>query len=73
MTNQPPSYPVPDPAWAYAGIWDEIWAAKEKSEALIKYLAGIEEATDDHDHNIAEQPEDLQIRLNSAVALLNDR
>ena len=74
MTNyQPPDYPLPDPAWEYAGIWGEIWALKAQAEKTIKYMSGIEDPNNESDRIVRDHLEQLQIRLNSAVALSNNQ
>jgi hypothetical protein len=42
-------YPVPDPAWDYAGIWHSTQQAKQKIEELLAYMAQIEDATPESD------------------------
>lgn len=73
MTNyQPPNYPLPDPSWEYAGIWGEIWEMKAQIEATIKYMGTIEDPNNESDRVMRNHLEQLQIRLNSAIALLNN-
>lgn len=68
-----PDYPVPDPAWEYAGIWSEIWEMKAQIEITIKYMSEIEDPNNESDNILRDYFSDLQTKLNSARALLNSK
>ena len=51
------SYPLPDPAWDYARLWDFLYQAKGDLEKLIIYAGEIEEATPESDSAIGIQLE----------------
>jgi hypothetical protein len=48
-------YPIPDPAWDYARIWDMLQANKLDLNELLTYLGDIEEATPETDLKIQER------------------
>lgn len=63
-------YPIPDPAWDYAGIWHHAQEARQKLEKLLNDLAEIEEADQESDRAIREQLESILIKIDGAIALL---
>lgn len=65
--------PPVDPAWPYAGIWQEIWTIRNDIEETIKFLTTKEEASEETDNALTDYLNDIQIKLNSATALLNDK
>ncbi|MBW4455821.1 MAG: hypothetical protein KME55_25705 [Nostoc indistinguendum CM1-VF10] len=48
MTNKdfeyPENYPVPDPAWDYAGVHLEAYQAKDQLNKAIKYVSSLKRA-----------------------------
>lgn len=51
------SYPLPDPTWDYATLWDWLHKANNDLKSLIQYTAQIEEATPETDKAIGIQLE----------------
>lgn len=64
-------YPVPDPAWDYAGIWHSTQQAKQKIEELLAYMAQIEDATPESDAIVRTHLERIQTDVEGANAFLN--
>lgn len=71
MLNE--AFPTPDPSWEYAGIWNDVWSIRAQTEQIIKYIREVEDANNESDRILRDHLEQIQIRLNSAVAMLNDR
>lgn len=42
-------YPIPDPAWDYAGIWKQVMMLQRCSHALAELLAQTETASPESD------------------------
>ncbi len=51
--NQNLNYPIPDPAWDYALLWEKLQQFKFNFEKLLEDIAEIEEASDLSDREIA--------------------
>lgn len=64
------SYPLPDPAWDYAALWDFLHKAQGELGNLIKYTAQIEEATPETDRAIGIQLEAIAEPIRLSLALL---
>lgn len=46
------NYPVPDPAWDYAGVWPRIWRLEQQARTLRELLQGTEEANAEADRQV---------------------
>ena len=43
------NYPVPDPAWDYTAVYDQLYRAKFDIERLIAQISQVEDATGETD------------------------
>ncbi|MCG6135183.1 MAG: hypothetical protein MET45_11030 [Nostoc sp. LLA-1] len=62
-------YPIPDPAWDYAQIWQYTQEAAAQLQKLLAYMAEIEDATPETDQEIKSQLDSVGQRLNTARRL----
>lgn len=51
--NENLNYPIPDPAWDYASLWEKLQQFKSNFDKLLEDIADIEESTDLSDREIA--------------------
>jgi hypothetical protein len=57
------NYPIPDPAWEYAQIWENLQQTKSKFDNLLQYMAEIENADDLTDSEIVAKLADVMSSL----------
>ena len=74
MTNKdfeyPENYPVPDPAWDYAGVNLQAHRAKDKLAKTIRYVGSLEESSPKDDAHLIADFETAITYLQGAIALL---
>lgn len=58
-------HPIPDPTWDYSTLWHLLQNSKADLDALLSYMATVEEATDESDRQTKE-------RLESTTSLLRE-
>lgn len=61
--NENLNYPIPDPAWDYALLWEKLQQFKSNFDKLLEDIADIDESTDLSDREIA-------MKLATAIASL---
>ncbi|QIR41703.1 hypothetical protein HCG51_33895 (plasmid) [Tolypothrix sp. PCC 7910] len=64
-------YPIPDPAWDYAQIWQHTQQAAAQLQKLLAYMAEIENATPETDVEIKLQFDTIGQSLNTARRLID--
>jgi hypothetical protein len=60
------NYPIPDPAWDYAPLWENLQRFKFNFDKLLEDIADIEESTDLSDREIATKLADAISSLQAA-------
>ncbi|MCC5670617.1 hypothetical protein LC653_44335 [Nostoc sp. CHAB 5784] len=72
MTNKdfeyPENYPVPDPAWSYAGVHLEAYRAEDRLVKAIKYVSSLEESNPGDDAHLIAEFETVITHLQGAIA-----
>ncbi|MBR8839516.1 MAG: hypothetical protein DSM106950_37320 [Stigonema ocellatum SAG 48.90 = DSM 106950] len=64
-------YPVPDPAWDYAQIWQKLQESKSQLDQLLAYMATIEDADPSSDEAIKKHLDEIGQKMNSARRLID--
>lgn len=64
------NYPIPDPAWDYANLWQQLQETKGQLEELILSIAQVEEARPEIDQQIKEKLNLIGQALNSVRRLM---
>lgn len=64
-------YPIPDPAWDYAAIWQDVWQLQQEASRLIREMQETEAATPESDAQIRERLKAIAAHANHILSLLD--
>lgn len=64
------NYPIPDPAWDYASIYDQLYRSKFDIERLISEISQVEDATGESDAAAIAKLEGIITQLQQTRLLL---